>query len=69
MSQDQASIIARVKRRFPDYEIDLSFPVCLPVYELRLRLTVLAEHRLSSVARFVLQLVDLDTLSGAHLNG
>ena len=55
----QASITARVKREFPDHRIDTAFPICLPVYQLRLKVTVLVEHRLSTPARFVLQLVDL----------
>lgn len=58
--RSQASIVARVNREFPDHKIDTAFPICLPVYQLRLRVTVLVEHKLSTAARFVLQLVDLD---------
>ena len=58
--RSQTSIVARVKREFPDHRIDTAFPICLPVYQLRLRVTVLVEHKLSTAARFVLQLVDLD---------
>lgn len=60
MSQEDISINERVRKRFPDYCIDLSFPICLPIYELRLRVTVLAEHRLSTIARFVLRLARLE---------
>ena len=59
MSQETSSLNARVQGSFPDHRLDLSFPICLPVYELRVRVTVLAEHRLSTVARFVLQLIEL----------
>ena len=55
-----ASITARIKREFPDHRIDTAFPICLPVYELRLKVTVLVEHKLSTAARFVLRLIDLD---------
>ena len=60
MNQRSHTSIARIKREFPDYRIDTAFPICLPVYELRLRVTVLVDHKLSTAARFVLQLIDLD---------
>ena len=56
----RASITARIKREFPDHRIDTAFPIYLPVYEMRLRVTVLVEHKLSTAARIVLQLIDLD---------
>lgn len=59
MNQEDSPISARVRARFPDHQVALSFQICLPVYELRVRVTVLAEHKLSTVARFVLQLVAL----------
>lgn len=58
--RSHASITARIKREFPDHRIDTAFPICLPVYELRLKVTVLVEHKLSTAARFVLRLIDLD---------
>ena len=49
----------RARQRFPDHEVDVAYPVCLPVYELRLRLTVMTSHDLSTTARFILQLTNL----------
>ena len=54
----QMSVIARAERRFPDHRVDTSFAVCIPVYELRIRVTELAEDNLSTASRFVLQLVN-----------
>ncbi len=52
-------VAARAKRRFPDHRVDVPFRVCLPVYELRLKVTEIAEDELSTPARFVLQLSNL----------
>lgn len=52
-------VAARAKRRFPDHKVDIPFRVCLPVYELRLKVTEIAEDELSTAARFMLQLSDL----------
>lgn len=67
MNQRSHISIARIKREFPDHRIDTAFPICLPVYELRLRVTVLVEHRLSTAARFVLQLIDLDVSTPSEI--
>ena len=54
-------VATRVKRRFPDHKVDVPFEVCLPVYEVRLKVTEIAEDDLSTPARFVLRLSDLGT--------
>ena len=59
LANDLTAVAARVKRRFPDHTLDNIFPVCLPVYELRIRVTVLAEDPLSTTARFILRLSNL----------
>ena len=56
---EHAAVVARAKRQFPDHRVDVAYSVCLPVYELRLRVTEMAEHALSTAARFVLQLANL----------
>lgn len=57
---DYHAIASRAKRRFPDYKLDMLFPVCLPVYELRIKVTEMVGHSLSTTALFVLQLTNLD---------
>ena len=56
---EHTAVASRARRRFPDHKLDVAYPVCLPVYELRLRVTEMAEHDLSTAARFVLQLANL----------
>ncbi len=60
-------VAARAKRRFPDHKVDVPFRVCLPVYELRLKVTEIAEDELSTPARFVLQLSDLKVTQPADI--
>ncbi len=55
-----ATAMARAKRIFPGYEVDACYPVCWPVYVVRLTLTVMAEHEISTVARYILRLVGSD---------
>lgn len=50
---------ARAGSRFTDHKVEIAYRVCLPVYEVRLRVIEMAEHSLSTTARFILQLVDL----------
>ena len=57
---DHHAIASRAKRKFPDYKLDTLFPVCLPVYELRIKVTEMVAHSLSTTALFVLQLTNLD---------
>ena len=62
MSEPRGEIavaMARAKRRFPGYEVDACYPICWPVYAVRLTLTVLAEHEISTAARFMLRLAGL----------
>ena len=54
----QMSVIARAERRFPDHRVETSFEVCIPIYELRVKVTELAEDNLSTASRFVLQLTN-----------
>lgn len=63
---ERQDVIDRARRRFPDHRVDIAFPVCLPVYDLRLRVTEIAEHDLTAPARFVLQLVELGVTQPAE---
>lgn len=60
LGYDIKSVTARARQRFPDHKVDVAYPVCLAVYELRLRITVMSGHDLSTTARFILQLSGLD---------
>lgn len=63
-----AAVGSRAKRRFPDHSLNTApFRVCLPVYELRLKVTELAEDSLSTAARYVLQLSNLGITTPADL--
>ena len=64
---DIKSVIARAGQRFPDHTVDIAYQVCLPVYELRLKATVMADHDLSTPARFVLQLVGLNVIDSQEI--
>ena len=64
---EHAAVVSRVKRRFPDHRVDVAYSVCLPVYELRLRVTEMAEHALSTAARFVLQLANLEVTQPSEI--
>ena len=57
----------RASRRFPDHQVDVPFRVSLPVYELRLKVTEITEDDLSTPARFVLQLSNLDVTQPAQI--
>ena len=59
-SQDQRGLIkTRAQRRYPDYQIVSVYPVCWPVFRLRLSAIVLAQHKLSATAGIVLRLSNL----------
>ena len=58
-TNDLSAVRARAGRRFRDYEVDLAYPVCLPVYDLRLRIVEHETGRLSTAARFVLMLANV----------
>lgn len=55
---DLSAVRARAKRRFRDYDVDLAYPVCLPVYDLRIRIVEHETGKLSTAARFVLMLAN-----------
>ena len=59
LGYDIKSVTARARQRFPDHKVDMAYPICLPIYELRLRVTVMASHDLTATARFILQLTGL----------
>ncbi len=48
----------RAQRRFPDCQLDAIYPICWPVYRVRLTVTVLKQGRLSTTANYILRLVD-----------
>ena len=58
-SGDLSAVGARAKRRFQDYDVEFVYAVCLPVYELRLRIVELETGKLSTAARFVLMLANV----------
>ena len=66
-NNEYAAVVSRAHRRFPDHKLDVAFQVCLPVYEVRLRIIEMAEHELSTSARFILQLSNLDVAQPAEL--
>ena len=65
--KEYAAVVARAHRKFPDHKVDVAFQVCLPVYELRLRVVEMAEHELSASARFILQLSNLGVAQPSEL--
>ena len=61
-------VAARARRRFPDHRVDGdAFYVCLPIYELRIKVTEIGEGDLSTPARFVLQLANLNVTEAAEM--
>ena len=66
-NNEYAAVVSRAHRRFPDHKLDVAFQVCLPVYEIRLRVIEMAEHELSTSARFILQLSNLDVAQPVEL--
>ena len=53
------AVIVRARRQFPDHQVDVAYRVCLPVYEVTLKVTEMAASDLSTTARFVLQIVQV----------
>ena len=49
---------SRARRRFPDYQLDAVYPACWPTYRIRLTASIMKWGSLSTVANYVLQLVD-----------
>ena len=64
---EHSAVASRAKRRFPDHKLDVAYGVCLPIYELRLKVTEMAEHDLSTAARFILQLASLGIAQPAEI--
>ena len=64
---EYSAVASRAKRRFPDHTLEIAYAVCLPVYELRLKVTEMAEHDLSTAARFVLQLANIGIVQPAEI--
>ena len=64
---NENAVVARAKWKYPDHMVDAVFPVCLPVYELRIRVTEMAEHNLSTSARFILLLSNLSVTQPAEI--
>ena len=60
-------VAARAKRRFPEYRVDCAYYVCLPVYDLRLKATEVGDDDLSTPARFVLQLSNLNVAQPSEI--
>ena len=50
-----AAARARARSQFPDHEVDVAFPVCLPVYETKLRVLEMERSRLTAPALYVLR--------------
>ena len=59
-ADDLSAVRARAKRRFRDYDVDLAYEVCLPVYDLRIRIVEHQRGKLSTAARFVLMLANVE---------
>ena len=59
--------VARSKRQFPDHAVDAAYPVGWPVYTVRLTLTVLTQHEISTVARYILRLASLGPIQPTEL--
>ena len=59
---------ARAKRRFPGYQVDVAYPIGWPVYDVRLALTVLAQQKISAVARYILRLAGLGAAEPAEFS-
>ena len=54
-----SAVRVRAKRRFRDHDVDLAYQVCLPVYDLRIRVVEHETGKLSTAARFVLMLANV----------
>ena len=53
------AVVLRARRQYPDHRLDVAYRVCLPVYEVILKVTEMAESDLSTTARFALQVVQV----------
>ena len=66
-ADDLSAVRARARRRFRDHDVDLAYPVCLPVYDLRLRIVEHEVGKLSTAARFVLMLTNVPVTDVAEI--
>lgn len=63
VESEVGAAVVRARRQFGDHHLDVAYRVCLPVYEVTLRVTEMAESDLSTTARFALQIVRIDVAS------
>lgn len=56
LESDLGTVVSRVQRQYPDHRYDCAYGVCLPVYQVVLKVVEMAESDLSTTARFMLQL-------------
>lgn len=59
--------LSRAKARFPGHKADIAFPVCLPVYDLRLQVAVMAKDDLSVTSRVIMRLLNLGVSDPAEI--
>ncbi len=60
-------IAARSRREFPGHRVDSIYPVCWPVYRVRLTVTAMAQIELATTARYILRLVNLGPVGATEL--
>ena len=61
------AVVLRAGRQFPDRRLDVAYRVCLPVYEITLKVTEMAEGDLSTTARFALQIVQIGVAAAEEI--
>ena len=57
----------RAQDKFPDHHLDAVYPVCWPVYRIRLAVTVLEQSHISTTASYILRLVENGVREPAEL--
>lgn len=62
-----APTAGRAQDRFPDHHLDAVYPVCWPVYRIRLAVTVLEQSRISTTASYILKLAENGAREPAEL--
>ena len=60
-------IAVRARREFPGHRVDAIYPVCWPVYRVRLTVTTMAQVELATTAHYILRLVDLGPVAATEL--
>ena len=68
-ADDFSAVRGRARRRFRDYDVDLAYSVCLPVYDLRIRIVEHETGKLSTAARFVLMLANVQVTDVTEIRG